>query len=148
MKSIWKNLTYGPLLEMSQVVIRRCWCRETCIPGGQADWYPENPAFGQSDVTTGWLYLFLTKDLGVKDVRIIKGEIDGLTHWWLQLPDGVYVDFTDTVQTPDQISSSPRIIVEDTEAFFDHERKARIDLLREKGKQLFAEAEAHLKSLG
>lgn len=60
------------------------------------EWTPANPAWGQCAVTA----------LVVQDVmggRLLRTEVDGVSHYWNELPGGREVDFTKIQFGPDAV---------------------------------------------
>lgn len=67
------------------IPIQQAWCRETSSE--YEKWSPENPALGQCAVTA-----LVIQDLlgGV----LVRGKINGVSHYWNWLPSGDKVDMT------------------------------------------------------
>ena len=74
--------------------IRAGWGADTCSPDDleRADWRPDNPAWGQCDITTALVNDLFGGALVMGEVRH-AGERHGL-HWWNRLPSGVDLDLT------------------------------------------------------
>lgn len=145
MQPQWNDKPYAAVFDMTLSIIKRCWSRETCLPGGQTEWTEENPSFGQSDVTSALLYSFLTEHLSVKNVRVMRGQVNHLTHWWIRLPDGTDVDMTGDL---DRFPSTDGVVEIDAQAFIgDENRKARVTCLQDAMESIIHRAEDALKTL-
>ncbi|MFD8478624.1 hypothetical protein [Kitasatospora sp. NPDC059673] len=81
------------LLDLDRA-LRASWAADTCSPDDleRAGWQPENPAWGQCDITALVVHDIFGGDLLVGEVHC-EGEQRGF-HWWNRLPSGVELDLT------------------------------------------------------
>ncbi|WP_063754849.1 alpha/beta fold hydrolase [Streptomyces sp. NRRL F-2580] len=77
-----------------EAAIRAGWSAETSEPAGlgKVPWTPENPAWGQCDITALVVQDLVGGDLVLGEV-LHDGRPEGY-HWWNLLPGGVRVDLT------------------------------------------------------
>ncbi|MFB7178897.1 alpha/beta fold hydrolase [Streptomyces sp. NPDC056257] len=77
-----------------EAAIRAGWSAETSEPAGisKVPWTPENPAWGQCDITALVVQDLVGGDLVLGEV-FHDGRPEGY-HWWNLLPGGVRVDLT------------------------------------------------------
>jgi hypothetical protein len=64
--------------------LREAWSAET---SADEHWSPEQPSLGQCAVTA----LVVQDHLGGK---LVRAEVDGVSHYWNRLPDGTEIDLT------------------------------------------------------
>ncbi|GGQ27958.1 hypothetical protein GCM10010215_60230 [Streptomyces virginiae] len=77
-----------------EAAIRAGWSAETCEPAdiSRVPWTPENPAWGQCDITALVVQDLVGGDLVLGEV-FHEGRQEGY-HWWNLLPGGIRVDLT------------------------------------------------------
>ncbi|KJY42389.1 hypothetical protein VR41_08070 [Streptomyces sp. NRRL B-1568] len=95
------------LLDLDQA-LRASWAADTCSPDDQADWRPDNPAWGHCDVTALVVNDIFGGDLMVGEVHL-DGEQHGF-HWWNRLPNGVELDLTREQFRDGQAVTTARIV--------------------------------------
>ncbi|MFC8374217.1 hypothetical protein [Streptomyces sp. NPDC057238] len=79
------------LLDLDKA-LRAGWAADTCSPDDQADWEPQNPAWGHCDITA-----LVVNDVFGGDLLVGEVHLDGTQHgfhWWNRLPSGVELDLT------------------------------------------------------
>ncbi|MFF2629938.1 hypothetical protein ACFVUN_29760 [Kitasatospora griseola] len=86
-------MTPWNLLDLDRA-LRAGWAADTCSPDDllRAGWGPENPAWGQCDITTLVVHDLFGGELLVGKVYL-GGEQQGF-HWWNRLPSGAELDLT------------------------------------------------------
>ncbi|WP_406295433.1 hypothetical protein OG948_09500 [Embleya sp. NBC_00888] len=72
--------------------LRASWAADTCSPDNQADWLPDNPAWGHCDITALIVHDIFGGDLLLGEVHL-NGDQYGF-HWWNRLPSGIELDLT------------------------------------------------------
>ncbi|MGC9381486.1 YunG family protein [Streptomyces sp. MH13] len=79
------------LLDLDKA-LRAGWAADTCSPDDQADWQPDNPAWGHCDITA-----LIVNDVFGGDLMVGEVHLDGIQHgfhWWNRLSSGVELDLT------------------------------------------------------
>ncbi|MFB6620622.1 hypothetical protein ACIGFK_42335 [Streptomyces sp. NPDC085524] len=84
-------MTPWNLLDLDRA-LRASWAGDTCSPDNQADWQPDNPAWGHCDITALIVHDVFGGDLMLGEVHL-DGDQHGF-HWWNRLPSGVELDLT------------------------------------------------------
>lgn len=86
-------MTTWSLLELDGA-LRASWAADTCSPDDveRAPWSPENPAWGQCDITALVVHDVFGGDLVVGEVYL--GAARHGFHWWNRLASGVELDLT------------------------------------------------------
>ncbi|WP_308812018.1 YunG family protein [Streptomyces sp. MA5143a] len=92
------------------LALRASWSADTCSLDdlASAGWQPDNPSWGQCDVTALVLHDIFGGDLMLGDVHS-GGEHYGY-HWWNRLPSGVELDLTREQFQCGQVVSGARVV--------------------------------------
>ncbi|MFI6996357.1 hypothetical protein [Nocardia sp. NPDC050175] len=90
--------------------LRASWAADTCSPDdlARAGWQPDNPAWGQCDITALIVNDIFGGDLLLGEVRS-AGEQHGF-HWWNRLPTGIELDLTRSQFRNGQLITNARAI--------------------------------------
>ncbi len=90
--------------------LRAGWAADTCSPDDaeRAPWQPDNPAWGQCDITALVVHDVFGGDLVVGEVYL-GAERHG-HHWWNRLPSGVELDLTREQFRDGQTVDAPRLV--------------------------------------
>ncbi|GAB2908500.1 YunG family protein [Streptomyces mayteni] len=89
--------------------LRASWAHDTCSPDNQAEWGPDNPAWGHCDVTA-----LVVNDVFGGDLVVGEVYLDGVQHgyhWWNRLPSGVELDLTREQFQRGQDVTAARVVV-------------------------------------
>jgi len=86
-------MTTWNLLDLDRA-LRASWAADTCSPDDllRTPWHPDNPAWGQCDISALLVHDLFGGDLMVGEVHH-DGEQHGF-HWWNALPSGIQLDVT------------------------------------------------------
>ncbi|WP_228973187.1 hypothetical protein [Streptomyces sp. DH12] len=101
-------MTPWSLLDLDRA-LRSVWAADTCSPDDQADWRPDNPAWGHCDITALVVNDVFGGDLVVGEV-FLDGSQHGF-HWWNRLAGGVELDLTREQFTCGQVITAARVVV-------------------------------------
>ena len=98
-------------LQQVDHALRISWAADTCSPDDldRAGWSPENPAWGQCDITALLVNDLFGGDLMVGEVFSAAGERQGY-HWWNRLISGVEIDLTREQFKDGQTITDARIV--------------------------------------
>ncbi|MEU9608544.1 hypothetical protein [Streptomyces sp. NPDC048057] len=90
--------------------LQASWAADTCSPDDaeRSAWTPDNPAWGQCDVTALVVHDLLGGALVVGEVTL-DGADHGY-HWWNQLPDATEADLTREQFRQGQIVTPGRVV--------------------------------------
>ncbi|MFI6044107.1 hypothetical protein ACIA8C_20930 [Nocardia sp. NPDC051321] len=90
--------------------LRASWAGDTCSPDdvARAGWRPENPAWGQCDITALIVNDIFGGDLIVGEVW--SGAEQHGFHWWNRLTTGVELDLTRSQFRDGQVVTNPRVV--------------------------------------
>ncbi|MGW5283412.1 YunG family protein [Streptomyces collinus] len=90
--------------------LRASWAADTCSPDdlARAGWQPDNPAWGQCDITALVVNDIFGGDLMVGEVYC--GSDQQGFHWWNRLPSGAELDLTREQFRTGQTVTAPRVV--------------------------------------
>jgi hypothetical protein len=95
-------------LDQIEAALHASWAADTCSPDDveRAGWQPDNPAWGQCDITALLLHDLLGGDLMLGEVW--RGAEQQGFHWWNRLASGVEIDLTRSQFVDGQEVVAPR----------------------------------------
>jgi hypothetical protein len=100
------------MLTLSDIerAVRASWAADTCSPDdvARAAWTPDNPAWGQCDITALLISDLFGGDLMLGEVHL--GGVQHGYHWWNRLAGGIEIDLTRSQFRLGQVISGARAV--------------------------------------